>query len=151
MSYEIELQHEADIEGIDERALERVAAHALALEAVASGTELSVLLADDAAVRELNRAYRATDETTDVLAFAQSEGEAFAQPDGAPPHLGDVIISMDTARRQAAEFAIAIQDEVAHLLVHGILHLLGYDHEDPDDAERMRLHEDAVLGVAHHH
>ena len=62
-----------------------------------------------------------------------------------------MIISVDTARRQAAEYALSLQDEVAHLLVHGILHLLGYDHEDPEDAAQMRQREDAILGSAHHH
>jgi probable rRNA maturation factor len=86
------------------------------------------------------------------LSFSQAEGEAFAVPDGETPHLGDVIISLDTARRQAADVGLALQDEMAHLLVHGILHLLGYDHESPDDEVAMRAHEDAILGAqAHHH
>ena len=151
MQYMIELEHEADIAGIDEHALERLAAHALGVEHVPMPTELSVLLADDPTVHELNRAYRATDESTDVLSFSQTEGEPFAQGEGMVPHLGDVIISIDTARRQATEYVISLQDEVAHLLVHGVLHLLGYDHEDASEAEVMRLHEDAILGGAHHH
>jgi probable rRNA maturation factor len=151
MQYMIELEHEADIAGIDEHALERLAAHALDVEHVAKPSELSVMLADDPTVRELNRAYRGTDEPTDVLSFSQTEGEQFAQPDGAAPHLGDVVISIDAARRQAAEYAVPLQDEVAHLLVHGVLHLLGYDHEEASEAEVMRRHEDAILGGAHHH
>jgi len=151
MQYLIELEHEADITGIDEIAIERLAAHALAVEGVPAPSELSVLLADDPTVHELNRTYRATDEPPDVLSFSQSEGEPFAQPAGTVPHLGDIIISVDTARRQATEYVISLQDEVAHLLVHGILHLLGYDHEEAADAEVMRLHEDAILGGAHHH
>ena len=109
------------------------------------------MLADDATVRELNRTYRGTDAATDVLSFAQSEGEAFAQPDGVPPHIGDVVISLDTAPRQAVEYGQALGDEVSHLLVDGVLHLLGYDHEQPDDAAVMRAREDAILGAAHHH
>jgi probable rRNA maturation factor len=151
MQYMIELDHETDITGIDEIALERLAAHALDVEGVAKPSELSILLADDATVHELNRAYRQTDEPTDVLSFSQTEGDAFAQPEGTAPHLGDIVISIDTARRQATEYVISLQDEVAHLLVHGVLHLLGYDHEEPDEAELMRRHEDAVLGGAHHH
>lgn len=151
MQYMIELEHEADIAGIDEHALERLAAHALNVEGVTKPSELSVLLADDPMVHELNRAYRAMDEPTDVLSFSQTEGEPFAQPEGAVPHLGDVIISIDTARRQAVEYAVPLHDEVAHLLVHGVLHLLGYDHEDASDAEVMRRHEDAILGGSSHH
>src|SRR5574338_1599751 len=94
--------------------------------------------ADDAVVRELNRTYRGADATTDVLSFAQGEGERFARPEGEARHLGDVVISLDTARRQAAEYGQDAQDEVAHLLVHGVLHLLGYDHEREDDERGMR-------------
>jgi probable rRNA maturation factor len=129
-----------------------VAAHTLALEHVHRPAELSVVLTDDATIQQLNKAYRATDGPTDVLSFSQAEGEAFAVPDGETPHLGDVIISVDTARSQAGEFGLPLQDEIAHLLVHGILHLLGYDHEDADDESVMRAHEDAILGAdAHHH
>ncbi len=151
MQYLIELEHEADIAGIDESALERLAAHALGVEQVATPAELSVLLADDPTIQAMNKTYRGTDEPTDVLSFSQIEGEPFAQPEGAVPHLGDVLISIDTARRQAVEYAVSLQAEVAHLLVHGVLHLLGYDHEDAADAEVMRRHEDAILGEAHHH
>lgn len=152
MEYLIELQHEIEIEGLDAHALERMALHALALEGVARPAELSVVITGDAPIRELNRTYRDTDSATDVLSFSQAEGEVFAVPDGETPHLGDVIISLETARRQADEHGLALQDEVAHLLVHGILHLLGHDHEDPDDEVVMRAHEDAILGAhAHHH
>lgn len=152
MEYLIELQHDAPIEGLETLALERMAAHALAVEGVAKPSELSIVLADDIEVRELNRVYRGVDAPTDVLSFSQVEGEQFATPEGTAPHLGDIIISLDTARRQASDFGIALQDEVAHLLVHGVLHLLGYDHEDAADATVMRAHEDAILGEhAHHH
>lgn len=150
-TYIIELESETDATGIDSHALERLALHALETQSVPRPAELSILLADDATVRELNQRYRDTDAATDVLSFAQSEGEAFARPDGAAPHLGDIVISVDTAREQAAEYKLALHDEVAHLLVHGILHLLGYDHEQPDDAAAMRLQEDEILGGAQHH
>jgi probable rRNA maturation factor len=149
--YIIELQADVDTAGIDAHELERVAERALEAENVAKPAELSVMLADDATVRELNHRYRDTDAATDVLSFSQAEGDDFAQPEGTAPHLGDVIISVDTARRQATEFGVPLQDEVAHLLVHGVLHLLGYDHEAPDDERVMRLREDAILGSAAHH
>ena len=149
--YLIELQHDVDITGIDTLALERLATHALETENVAAPAELSLLLADDPTIRQLNHTYRATDAATDVLSFAQSEGDAFAQPEGTAAHLGDVVISVDTAKRQAVAFGQTLQDEVSHLLVHGVLHLLGYDHEVDADAEVMRAHEDAILGAAHHH
>lgn len=149
-SYVIELQVAAAAEDIDPHALERLAYHALEAEDVARPAELSVMLTGDDTLRALNRDYRATDAPTDVLSFAQSEGDAFARPDNAPRHLGDVVISIDTARRQADEHAIALHDEVGHLLVHGILHLLGYDHERAEDERVMRAREDAILGAPHH-
>jgi probable rRNA maturation factor len=97
--------------------------------------ELSVALIGDAEMHALNRDYRGKDRPTDVLAFALREGEdAHLHAD----MLGDVVISLDTAARQARERGHAVADEVRFLLAHGILHLLGYDHErSPADARRM--------------
>lgn len=88
--------------------------------------ELSVLLVGDAEMQRLNRTYRSKDAATDVLAFALREGE-----DGAvhADVLGDVVISLDTAARQAEARRVSPADEVRVLLAHGLLHLLGYDHE----------------------
>jgi probable rRNA maturation factor len=136
----------------DARALSTLARRALSAEGVADGSELSVLLTDDDTIRRLNREYRGTDAPTDVLSFAQLEGDAGARPSaGDASHLGDVVISLETARHQAVEYGLSLDDEVAHLLVHGILHLLGHDHELPEEAERMREREEAILGPAHHH
>jgi probable rRNA maturation factor len=151
MSYLVAIDRDIDAPGIDLASLESIASRALAAEHVAEPAELSIMVTGDERIRELNRTYRDTDAPTDVLAFAQSEGDQFAQPEGAPPHLGDVVISLDTAARQAGEFSIPLGDELSHLLVHGILHLLGYDHETEDEAATMRAHENAILGEAHHH
>lgn len=147
----IALRRDVGAAGIDTAALKRLAARTLAAETIAPPTELSILLTGDAAIRALNRDYRGTDALTDVLSFAQSEGLAFVAAADAPPHLGDVVISVDTARRQAAEYGLPLQDELAHLLVHGILHLLGYDHERADDERVMRAREGDLLGRVHHH
>lgn len=152
--YLIEISHEpdnVDMTGVDAHALERVATRALQAEGVTAPAELSIVFVDDAAIQVLNRDYRDTDAPTDVLSFAQAEGDAFAAPEGVARHLGDVVVSAETARRQAAEHGIAVADEVAHLVVHGILHLLGYDHEAPDEDAAMRAREDAILGTAAHH
>jgi probable rRNA maturation factor len=146
----IELNMTAGVPALDRKGLERLAARALDAERQPT-SELSIVLSDDAEVRRLNRDYRGVDAPTDVLSFAQAEGGEFASPEGALPHVGDVIISLDTAVRQAAEYNVTLQDEVSHLLVHGVLHLLGYDHEAPGDAATMRAREDAILGTAHHH
>jgi rRNA maturation RNase YbeY len=100
--------------------------------------ELSVVLVSDREMRALNRRYRRRDRPTDVLSFAQREG-----PGGAPNGLlGDVVISVDTARRQAAERGTTLGGEADRLLIHGLLHLLGYDHErSAAEARRMRRRE----------
>jgi probable rRNA maturation factor len=101
--------------------------------------ELSVSLVDDAAMRRLNRDYRGRDRATDVLAFAMREG---ARAPGDAAVLGDVVISLDTAARQARERGVSAADEVRALLIHGILHLLGYDHErSAVEARRMKAVE----------
>ncbi|MEX2226731.1 MAG: rRNA maturation RNase YbeY [Dehalococcoidia bacterium] len=149
--YVIEFQSDAREAGVDAHELERLAHRVLEAEDVVKPSELSIVLAGDAMVQALNREYLGIDAPTDVLSFSQTEGDGFARPAEASPHLGDVIISIDTARRQAEEYGLSLQDEVSHLLVHGILHLLGYDHEIADDERNMRVREDAILGEAHHH
>jgi probable rRNA maturation factor len=97
--------------------------------------ELSIVLTGDARVQELNRVYRRKDKPTDVLAFAQREGEL---GDRAGIVLGDVVISVPTARRQAQAASRPVGHEVLWLLAHGLLHLLGWDHDTPARDTRMR-------------
>ena len=97
--------------------------------------ELSILLCDDAFIQELNRTYRDMDKPTDVLSFSMKEGEKL---DSCPELLGDVIISVETAVRQAGEAGIKPIDEVTSLLIHGVLHLLGYDHHQPEHEKWMQ-------------
>ena len=117
----------------------------LAAEGVAPEVEVEVVLADAATVRDLNRLYRGQDEPTDVLSFAADEGEAFVRAPEEPPLLGEVIVCLPVAEEQALAAGHAIAGEVAHLLVHGLLHLLGHDHAAPEEAARMRSREDALL------
>ena len=96
--------------------------------------ELSVVLVDDREMQALNATYRKKNRPTDVLAFSMREGE----PAPRTNLLGDVVISVDTAARQAAERGVSVALEIRTLLAHGILHLLGYDHErSPAEARRM--------------
>jgi probable rRNA maturation factor len=117
---------------------------ARALVAVARPqAELSIVLCDDSFIMPLNRDWRGKDAPTDVLSFAQQEGAGILDGD---PVLGDLVISLDTAARQAAALGHTLDQEVAVLLVHGLLHLLGFDHEhDPAEAEVMRAEERRVL------
>jgi probable rRNA maturation factor len=123
--------------------LERVARAALEAEGMPAA-ELGILITDDATVHELNRRYADEDKPTDVLSFSLREGEEFVSPDEIQ-RLGEVIISLDTAKRQAEEAGRALEAEMAHLLVHGILHLLGYDHAEPDKERAMQEREEAIL------
>jgi rRNA maturation RNase YbeY len=101
--------------------------------------ELSVSLVDDVEMHRQNRDYRGKERPTDVLAFAMREGERVA---GDETVLGDVVISLETARRQARRRRVSDADEVRTLLIHGMLHLLGYDHErSPGEARRMKVME----------
>jgi len=110
--------------------------------------EISFLLTDDARVHELNRVYRKKDRPTDVLAFALQEG-AFAELAGGA--LGDVIVSVPTARKQALEQGKSTLDEVTMLLAHGLLHLLGWDHDTPARDRRMRAETDRLCAAAVFH
>ena len=126
--------------------LRRIARHVLAAEGAGS-TELSVVITDDATVRELNSRYLGLDELTDVLSFGLGETDdaPFALPPGEAPSLGEVIISYPTVVRQAEEQGHSVEAEVAHLLVHGVLHLLGYDHSEAEDERVMREREEEIL------
>jgi probable rRNA maturation factor len=106
--------------------------------------ELSILLCDDETIRHLNHRYRKKNRPTDVLAFPMQEG-----PDLAPqsPLLGDVVISLPTAARQAEERDRPIIAEVTFLLAHGLLHLLGYDHATAEEEREMRAKTDDLLAA----
>jgi probable rRNA maturation factor len=109
--------------------------------------ELSVLLVSDAVIRGFNRDYRGKDRPTDVLSFAQGEGQGPC-PEGI---LGDVVISVDTAARQARERRATLGRESERLLIHGILHLLGYDHErSVAEARRMQRRERLLARLLGH-
>lgn len=104
--------------------------------------ELSVLLCDDETIHGLNKGYRKKNKPTDVLAFALREGELGHLAGDA---LGDVVISLDTAKRQAEAQGIAPREEVRMLLAHGILHLLGWDHQTDDEEVRMRAETERLM------
>ncbi len=106
-------------------------------------SEVSVLLTDDAQVRGLNRDYRGIDKPTNVLSFGGHDGDA--APVGEPVMLGDVVLAYETVVGEAESQGIAVGDHFSHLLVHGMLHLLGYDHENDADAREMEGLETSIL------
>jgi len=108
-----------------------------------SPAELSILLVDNPQIQKLNRLWRKKDRPTDVLAFAQREGEG---ADPADPVLGDIVISVEQAKKQAEAQGHSLEKELDILLIHGILHLLGYEHEHGGrQAKKMREKEKELL------
>jgi probable rRNA maturation factor len=106
--------------------------------------EVSVVLVDNQYIRELNSQYRGVDQPTDVLSFPV-EGEDFVLPDGAPQLLGDIFISIERTREQSESYGHSFERELCYLAVHGLLHLLGFDHHQDDETTRMREEEERVM------
>ena len=129
--------------------IERAVVQTLVGEGIAGTVQVSVLVTDDAALHALNRDYRGVDAPTDVLSFAAEEetsGPAFVLPPGTPRYLGDIAISYERVVAQAAEYGHSRERELAYLTAHGVLHLLGYDHErGTEDAVTMRAREEATM------
>jgi probable rRNA maturation factor len=118
-------------------------------DAAAVRAEVSIDLSDDAAIQALNRDYRRKDMPTNVLSFPGFDDPAELEdglgPDGPPLLLGDVILAYQTVAREAAEQGKPLLDHVRHLVVHGVLHLMGHDHEEDAEAEEMEALERRVL------
>jgi len=105
---------------------------------------LGLILTDDAEQRELNRIYRGRNAATNVLSFATANP---ATPAGAPVLLGDVVLAFATVEREAAEQQKTLADHLRHLVVHGVLHLLGFDHQRADEAAAMEAREIEILAT----
>jgi probable rRNA maturation factor len=126
--------------GVDGRALVATAKRLLSA-AGEDGASLSLTLVSDPAIRALNREHRGKDTPTDVLSFPLDAADGAAGPLEPERLLGDVVISIDTARRQAADYDAPLQREVERLLIHGLLHVLGHDHEEPVERVAMESEE----------
>ncbi len=129
------------------RWLRQLVTAVLAAEKVEPVAKLSLVITDDETVHNLNYKYRGKDSTTDVLSFSFVEKDTdFVSPPGAEVHLGEVIISCPQASRQAEEAGHTLEKEIALLIIHGVLHVLGYDHQRSAQRQRMRAREQAILG-----
>lgn len=147
IAYELEIQVAPDFQAlVDERQLEAAVVAALRQDPPDEPVELTVVITDDEEVRELNRTYRGVDAPTDVLAFEMGRG---IYPDPQQPlYLGDIIISYPRAVEQAREYGHSPQRELNLLAIHGVLHLLGYDHAtEEEQAEMRRLQEQALESI----
>jgi probable rRNA maturation factor len=150
MPEEIEIFIEEKFRGVvDEGWARRIAQTVLEAEGTVPPYEVSLALTDSETVKQLNRDYRGVDESTDVLAFhmlPQDEAVSFfALPPDGVTRLGEVIISYPQAVAQAREQGHSPEKELALLIIHGILHLLGYDHEKPGEESKMREREIELL------
>ncbi|MFC3039094.1 rRNA maturation RNase YbeY [Virgibacillus xinjiangensis] len=118
-------------------------------ENIPQEAEISVNFTDNDEIQELNRNYRQKDKPTDVISFALQEtveGEPEISGDDGPLILGDIVISIDKAKEQAEEYGHSIERELGFLAVHGLLHLLGYDHMEKEDEKKMFSRQEDILG-----
>jgi probable rRNA maturation factor len=136
-------------ESVDRPWAKKIARGVLKDERVGPPYEVSLVFVDSQTVQRLNRDYRGVNQPTDVLAFYMRAGQEADNPFPLPPdgvtRLGEVIISYPQAAAQAAEQGHSTAKELALLIIHGILHLLGYDHEKPQDEIKMRAREKELL------
>ena len=133
---------------VDKKWFHTIIIRVLKLEKIKEAVDVSLFITDDTKVKRLNKRYRGIDTTTDVLSFAVSEHmdtESFVIPSDGIRRLGEIIISYPQALKQAGELGHDIQAEFRFLVVHGMLHLLGYDHEQPDAERRMRSREKVIV------
>ena len=130
---------------IDCAEIEAIADHVLSEEGVSSDVEISLSWVDDEEMRELNREWRGIDRPTDVLSFECDDAFDFDPPEGMAVELGDIVLAPSVISAQAPGFGNSPADECRLMLVHGLLHLLGYDHIEDDEAEAMEAREDALL------
>ena len=137
----IDIRPEIQPDPKTEDVLEKAAERTLAIEK-SEDCEVSILLTDDDEIQKLNATYRDVDAPTDVLAFAMREG---TDGDLNSEILGDVVISIQTAERQAKEYGHSVEAELSLLIIHGILHLLGYDHAEKDEAQIMQEKQKEIL------
>lgn len=130
--------------------LRSVVRRTLESERLRTPAEVSLTVTDDATVRALNARYRGLDENTDVLSFGLNEGGSrdaagpFALPPSGRIHLGDVVLSYPQAERQARQAGHTVAHEAAILVAHGVLHLLGYDHAEPEEERVMFGKQEAI-------
>jgi probable rRNA maturation factor len=124
-----------------------LAAYAAASPLGAEACQVTLVLADDAELKRLNREWRGIDAPTNVLSFpaGADPAEPSSEETGEPSPLGDVVLAFETAAKEATEAGVTLSDHVVHLTVHGVLHLLGFDHEDEDEAEEMEALERKIL------
>ncbi len=152
LKHHIDIQVEESVGQLDTHPLEKAALTTLRLDQVAEPCEVVIVLSDDETLRDLNQRFRGLNRPTDVLSFADdTRGPFSGGAAGFPRYLGDVVISVERAQAQANAVGATLTQELQLLVVHGMLHLLGYDHAEPDAKAQMWKAQQVVLselGVA---
>lgn len=148
MEINVLVEEDLDID-LDTEWLQRVIEKILLAENAPENAEISLVITGQERIQELNRQYRGKDRPTDVLSFSMAEqqdpaGTFIGPPDGLL-HLGEVVISFPQTLAQASEHGHSLKKELTVLVVHGVLHILGYDHEDPEMEPVMSARESAIL------
>jgi len=141
-------QETVELTAEHEELIRRVAERALQLAGARLGTNVSVsiTLVDDETITDLNRDHRGLASPTDVLSFSQLEGEEMGDlPEGEPLPLGDIVISVERCVSQSAEYGHSFERELGFLTAHGMLHLLGWDHQTPEDEAAMMAKTEEIL------
>ncbi len=154
MKIEMNLQIDKELrQYLDRRWLKAVAREAVSALYQGSVVELSLVFTGNERIRHLNKEYRGEDKPTDVLAFAMlldnENGGSFKAPPDGVLHLGEVVISYPQAAGQAIELGHSVEQEIALLIIHGILHLSGYDHKKTDKGKRMQAKEREIMERFH--
>jgi len=144
---EILIKNQQKIIKLNQKKIEEIIKKVLQYLKVDEEIEISVLFTDDKFIRSLNNKYRGIDEPTDVLSFSLKEGAIKSPEVESDKLLGDIIISMETAQRQADNLNHSMEKELTVLLIHGLLHLTGYDHEKGKDYKIMREKESEMLKI----
>ena len=143
---DIQIEEPVTFDGADD--LQQAALSVLDFHNLEEDTELIIVIADDSALLELNRRFRGVNAPTDVLSFVNDNRGPYAGLGGNfPQHLGDIVISIDRAQQQADEVNAGLSDELQLLVIHGTLHLLGYDHDSETDKESMWAAQQLILNT----
>ena len=142
---EILIKNQQKIIKINQRIIREIVRKVLQYLKVEDKTEVSILFTDDKFIRSLNNKYRGIDKPTDVLSFSLQEGAVKSPEVESDKLLGDIIISVETAQRQADNLNHSVEKELNILLIHGLLHLTGYDHEEDKDYKIMQEKESEIL------
>ena len=140
---EVTIYNKTDEEFTYEDIIEKVVFKAFEVEGVKKAS-CSIIIVDNTFIHKLNKEYRGIDRVTDVISFALEDDKSMVIPDGIRL-LGDIYISLDKAKEQAKEYGHSLERELCFLAVHGVYHLLGYDHENEEDAKIMFKKQEEVL------